>query len=190
MSKLYRSFWGGGGGAATTTKAAAATTTAAATAVGRGGGHGHGHGADKMATPAVARQPSEKHRGGGGGGGNGHGNGNPPGNGKQWFNPEDFTSEKRQWVAMQKAHNQAQSRPVVTSPFEYFLVAGLPTTADVSGVAASAKAAKAARQAGAEVPVSDPKAKRFYRGTSGETFPAEVLFSYPPGGGPLHVDSP
>jgi hypothetical protein len=30
-----------------------------------------------------------------------------------------------------------------TSPFEYFIIAGLPTTADVSGVAASAKAAKA-----------------------------------------------
>ena len=52
------------------------------------------------------------------------------------------------WVAMQNKKANPQSRPAATSPFEYFIVAGLPTTADVSGVAASAKAAKVARQAG------------------------------------------
>ena len=54
------------------------------------------------------------------------------------------------------------------------LPAGLPTTADVSGVAASAKAAKVARQAGAQVPVSAPKNSRYYRGAVGDTFPAEA----------------
>ena len=102
---------------------------------------------------------------------------------KPWFNPEDFTAEKRQWVAMQKAQGidgRSHRRPV-TAPFEFFVVAGLPTSADVSGVAASAKAAREAREAGVNFPVSQPKSQRFYRGTSGETFPAEVLFSYPPG---------
>lgn len=182
FNAAYRTFFGGGGGGGSGGGAATTATAAAGTGAGAAG-RGAGYAADTATSRPAARQPSEKHRGGGGGH-LGHQFGNPAG--KQWFNPEDFTTEKRAWVAMQKANSQGEqsARPVVTSPFEYFLVAGLPTTADVSGVAATAKAAKAARQAGAEVLVSDPKAKKFYRGTSGDTFPAQILFSYPPAGPP------
>ena len=71
------------------------------------------------------------------------------------------------------------SRPHGPALFDHFLIVGLPTNADVSGVAASARAAKAARAAGAEVSVGDPRRRREHRGPAGETYPTEVLFSYP-----------
>jgi hypothetical protein len=37
--------------------------------------------------------------------------------------------------------------------------------------------------------VSDPKSERHYRGVSGDTFPAEILFSYPPSETPLPFES-
>ena len=105
-----------------------------------------------------------------------------------WFNPEAFTKEKREWMRQQR---EAQQRRAVsgevagdsgiTSPFEHFIVCGLPTDADVSGVAASRTEAKRAIIAGAEVHVTAPKGNRrdSYKSAVGETYPARVLWCYP-----------
>ena len=105
-----------------------------------------------------------------------------------WFNPEAFTKEKREWMRQQR---EAQQRRAVsgevagdsgiTSPFEHFIVCGLPTDADVSGVAASRTEAKRAIIAGAEVHVTAPKGNRrdSYKSAVGETYPARVPWCYP-----------
>ena len=105
-----------------------------------------------------------------------------------WFNPEAFTKEKREWMRQQREaqHRRAASGEVtgdagITSPFEHFIVCGLPTDADVSGVAASRTEAKRAIIAGAEVHVTAPKGNRrdSYKSAVGETYPARVLWCYP-----------
>ena len=105
-----------------------------------------------------------------------------------WFNPEAFTKEKREWMRQQREaqHRRAASGEVtgdagITSPFEHFIVCGLPTDADVSGVAASRTEAKRAIIAGAEVHVTAPKGNRrdSYKSAAGETYPARVLWCYP-----------
>ena len=68
----------------------------------------------------------------------------------------------------------------ITSPFEHFIVCGLPTDADVSGVAASRTEAKRAIIAGAEVHVTAPKGNQgLVQELRGRDVPARVLWCYP-----------
>ncbi|KAK3243392.1 hypothetical protein CYMTET_46953 [Cymbomonas tetramitiformis] len=95
---------------------------------------------------------------------------------KNFFNPEELTSQKREWA---KQHRESVEEMQPDRLFEHFIVAGLPSSADVSSVTTSAKAAKAARAAGANV--TDPSKVKPHHGPSGPTYPAELLFQYPPG---------
>ena len=110
-------------------------------------------------------------------------------NPSSWFNPEAFTKEKREWTRAQReaqrrraeTHEVGTSDRGITSPFEHFIVCGLPTDADVSGVAASRTEAKRAILGGATVAVTAPKghARDSYKSAVGETYPARVLWRYP-----------
>eukprot|EP00854_Cymbomonas_tetramitiformis_P030100 gene30100-37587_t len=60
---------------------------------------------------------------------------------KNFFNPEELTSQKREWA---KQHRESVEEMQPDRLFEHFIVAGLPSSADVSSVTTSAKAAKGA----------------------------------------------
>ena len=118
----------------------------------------------------AARRARERGRSASDGGGSGMGDGDTSGDPSRVGGDGDGDGD---------ASSAHASRPHGPPLFDHFLIVGLPTNADVSGVAASARAAKAARAAGAEVSVGDPRRRREHRGPAGETYPTEVLFSYP-----------
>ena len=117
--------------------------------------------------------------------------------GASWFNPEQFTAEKRRWLkdrrsmsfdayartsgSEQPGSASAQSGPL--KMMEAFLVCGLEPNAEVGVVADSAAKAREARLSGARedspIRITDPRKLRAYRGTAGETYKAAVLFQYP-----------
>ena len=74
---------------------------------------------------------------------------------KPWFNPEQFTAEKRRWLRDRRSMdmdmeslNLAGASTQAMRTFESFLVCGLEPSADVGVVADSPAAAREARQSG------------------------------------------
>jgi len=107
---------------------------------------------------------------------------------KPWFNPEQFTAEKRRWLRDRRSMdmdmeslNLAGASTQAMRTFESFLVCGLEPSADVGVVADSPAAAREARQSGDVNAggVNEPKKLRAYRGTAGATYKAKVLYQYP-----------
>ena len=115
-----------------------------------------------------------------------------------WFNPEQFTAEKRRWLRDQRlsvdfdaatarlnlsGENADEARDAMRDlrTFESFLVCGLEPDVEVNVVADSVAAAREARLSGAaaDVAITDPRKLRAYRGTAGNTYKASVLFRYP-----------
>jgi hypothetical protein len=123
---------------------------------------------------------------------------NERGSSSSWFNPEQFTAEKRRWLRDQRLSvdfDAATARLNLSGDnadeacdamrelrtFESFLVCGLEPDAEVNVVADSVAAAREARLSGAaaDVAITDPRKLRAYRGTAGNTYKASVLFQYP-----------
>lgn len=121
-----------------------------------------------------------------------------------WFNPEQFTAEKRRWLRDQRAMSFDDSDAAGTPSgsgrvtparksgplkmMEAFLVCGLEPDAEVGVVADSPAAAREARMntltASSDSPmrITDPRKLRAYRGTAGETYKASTLLHYPSDG--------
>jgi hypothetical protein len=93
-------------------------------------------------------------------------------------------SLQRSWT---NSHNpDLEHFPPPEHLYEHFLVCGLPPDADVSAVSTSARAAHAAQRNGVNV-VEKSKAPP-HTGPSGPTYPADLLFVFPPGK-PINVEN-
>ncbi|GAQ83578.1 DENN domain containing protein [Klebsormidium nitens] len=126
-----------------------------------------------------AKQPSKLKRKIGGFWGRGKGTGSLR---KGTFNPEELTSQKRQWAKLQKQGLEARHRGEPTHLFEHFVVVGLPPTANVAATEAAFAAKKAAERAVERAEkLGDEDGYTMYKGAAGTSLQPEVLFKYPPG---------
>ncbi|KAK9819430.1 hypothetical protein WJX74_002869 [Apatococcus lobatus] len=100
--------------------------------------------------------------------------------GGKWFNPEDFTAQKREWARQFGGKDKVIGWPAKC--FEHFLVVGLPPTADVNSAVADAITAHSAKQVGADIDVlPESKPDSQHRGhIKGRPLQPQVLYKYPP----------
>eukprot|EP00898_Chlorokybus_atmophyticus_P004901 jgi/Chlat1/5411/Chrsp35S05312 len=93
--------------------------------------------------------------------------------GNQLANPEELTNQKRHWALTHREEAKQRARLSPERCFEYFVVTGLPPDTDINQVHAELVRC-------AEDNEKSHRRHRGYQGYIGPSYPAEVLFVYPP----------
>ncbi|KAL0035025.1 hypothetical protein WJX79_007211 [Trebouxia sp. C0005] len=107
---------------------------------------------------------------------------------KGWFNPEDFTAQKREWAKATGDKDKVIGWPAHL--FEQFVIVGLPPTTDVKSVISDAEMLQTAKSSNLDADVKlELSENSRHRGLKGTPLSPQVLYNYPPES-PVSVDLP
>ncbi|KAL0054362.1 hypothetical protein WJX82_007679 [Trebouxia sp. C0006] len=107
---------------------------------------------------------------------------------KGWFNPEDFTAQKREWAKATGDKDKVIGWPAHL--FEQFVIVGLPPTTDVKSVISDAERLQTAKSSNLDADVNlELSEDSRHRGLKGTPLSPQVLYNYPPES-PVSVDLP
>ncbi|CAL8461897.1 g1428 [Coccomyxa elongata] len=98
--------------------------------------------------------------------------------GGRWFNPEEFTKQKREWAKQFKDDDKVVGWP--SQAFESFIIVGLPPSTDIKSVVAEPEIVQRAKNGDLHVSVTpEVTGQARHRGSRGVPLVPQVLYQYP-----------